>query len=50
MQIAAGTTSSAADAKTWSIARGHFALGTLHFREFSYTFSSFSVVGGVGEV
>lgn len=27
VQIAAGTTPSAADAKTWNTARGHFALG-----------------------
>jgi len=41
VQIAAGTTSSAADAKTWSTARGHFALGTLFFIILSSAFVSF---------
>jgi hypothetical protein len=44
VQIAAGTTSSAADAKTWSMARGQFALGTFSFHEFLYPFS-FSLSG-----
>lgn len=34
VQIAAGTTSSAADAKTWNMARGQFALGKLSFVPF----------------
>lgn len=29
VQIAAGTTSSATDAKTWNMARGQFALGKI---------------------
>ncbi|KAI5235418.1 hypothetical protein E4T43_09281, partial [Aureobasidium subglaciale] len=36
VQIAAGTTSSAADAKTWSIARGHFALARRYLRLFKW--------------
>lgn len=39
MQIAAGTTSSAADAKTWNMARGQFALG-----KFLFLFFPFSVL------
>ena len=49
VQIAAGTTSSAADAKTWGIARGNFALG----KSSSHYLPSrplFSVSSGVGEV
>jgi len=41
VQIAAGTTSSAADVKTWSTARGHFALGTLFFIVLPSAFVSF---------
>jgi hypothetical protein len=48
VQIAAGTTSSAADAKKWSMARGHFALGTLSFHKLLYLF--FSISTGVVEV
>ncbi|KAI5194391.1 hypothetical protein E4T38_09605, partial [Aureobasidium subglaciale] len=36
VQIAAGTTSSAADAKTWSTARGHFALARRFLRLFKW--------------
>jgi hypothetical protein len=46
VQIAAGTASSAADAKTWGMARGHFALGTFSFRYLLYRFR-FPVSSGV---
>jgi hypothetical protein len=48
VQIAAGTTSSAADAKKWTMARGHFALGTLSFHKLLYLFF-FSLSTGVVE-
>jgi hypothetical protein len=49
VQIAAGTTSSAADAKTWGMARGHFALGTFSFH-YLLCRVLFSVSSGVMDI